>query len=192
MRPLTTYGHCGNSPRRFIEWISQSTNKLVGCLFNIILFTRAIIPPPTKLFFTAENMKRKESTLEDIMDERITKKLIFDAEYRKERTSREIRNFIDGYYIALSNMSKFVCEDDDHYVDGVYFDMACSCVRTAEARQFLINNFDLYRRKPPFGGELEQLVTHLDWPQDYWPIYGYHPPLRKPRTQDKFQVEECI
>jgi hypothetical protein len=48
MRPLTTYGHSVKTPRRFIEWIFQATNKLNIILFLLILSTLAIFPPLTK------------------------------------------------------------------------------------------------------------------------------------------------
>ena len=135
-------------------------------------------------------MKRKEYTPEELLSYD-PKRSHYDPEYINARANLELKQFIDNYYIMRSEAAHSVISDGADYEDGLYFPIPSHHTTTREARQTLINNYDLFYLSHVTGWA-EPMVTHLQWPRPHSPVYGFHPPLRRLPSQDELQVAECI
>lgn len=134
-------------------------------------------------------MKRKEELLENINVEFYRQKSRRYEELKKVRETRistEIREFMGEYYATRGQFLPFILDDDDRYPHGMYFSVICSRVASREARQWLINYFDLYRVSHPADATV-LMNTWDEWPPSAFAVvYGYIPPIRKLITH-----EEC-
>ena len=135
-------------------------------------------------------MKRKEYTLEELFDFD-PKRPHHDPQFLHARALLEIRLFTDNYYIARAESARAVFDSDVEYEDGLYFPVPAHTTVTPEARQLLINNFKLFFLSPVTGWAAP-LVTHLDWPRFFSPVYGFHPPLRRLPAIDRVETAQCI
>lgn len=66
----------------------------------------------------------------------------------------------------------------EKYTAGLFFSLSPIYTHEKEARQAVINLFDLYIVDHS-NDVITHLVTHLDWPTHFGALYGYIPPMRK-------------
>jgi hypothetical protein len=118
-------------------------------------------------------MKRREDDVDLEIDTRTAKRTI------ESEIAREMREFTQGYFSSRGYMLRCFMNRHDEYPRGLYFSVSTISVKSREAKQALINIFNLYIWKED-EVDSTMLVSHLDWPEQFGHLYGFIPPPRFP------------
>lgn len=128
-------------------------------------------------------MLKRRSSIEPVEFYAHREKRFYECQKIKdERVRREIREFLDNYYITYNQYSEIMRQDPERYPDGRLFGLISSYVTEPAARQYLINTLELFIL-PHVMEPFQLLVSHLDWPPipaGWAGLYAFHPPARKP------------
>lgn len=121
-------------------------------------------------------MKRREDDVDLEIDIRSAKRT------NESEISREIQQFTQNYFSSRGYLLQHHLNAHHQFPNGIYFSVSSFTVKTREARQTLINIFNLYIfHVGEDGGTL--LVSHLDWPTTPGLLYGFIPAPRFPSSR---------
>lgn len=124
-------------------------------------------------------------------------KHFYDTEkIRNANTAKQVREWIENYYISYGLCSLNVNQYPHNYADGYWCALASYQVTIPEARQHIINNFQLYILDHP-NDPFRLLVTHLDWPKTWGGLWVHIPPPRATLPGESIidkvlEASECI